>query len=103
MEDLILNGILEFFGIDEKTGEFLYKFTDKLEDFSEDLKNEINMFFSQEVMQLWEYGFVDIDLTQDSPIVRLTPKAFDNQEINKLTTQNKLSLKEILRIISLEK
>ena len=103
MEDLILNGILEFFGIDEQTGEFLYKFTNKLEDFFEDLKNEINMFFSQEVMQLWEHGFVDIDLTQGNPIVRLTPKAFDNQEINKLTTQNKLSLKEILRIISLEK
>jgi hypothetical protein len=103
MEDLILNGILEFFGIDEKTGEVLYRFTNKLKDFSKDLENEVNMFFSQEMMQLWEYGFIDMDLTTDNPIVRLTPKAFDDEKINKLTTQNKLSLKEILRIISLEK
>ena len=99
IEELILNGVLEFSGIDQDSGEIMYTFTNKLKDFSKDLQNEVNLYFSQEMMQLWEHGFIDMDITEDNPIVRITEKAFDNKEIQKLKKNNKITLKEILRVL----
>jgi len=102
IEELILNGSLEFSGIDQDSGEIMYTFTNKLKDFSRDLQNEVNLYFSQEMMQLWEYGFIDMDVTDNNPIVSLTEKAFDNEEVKKLKTNNKMTLKEVLRVLKKE-
>jgi hypothetical protein len=103
IEELILNGSLEFSGIDQDSGEIMYTFTNKLKDFSRDLQNEVNLYFSQEMMQLWEYGFIDMDVTDNNPIVSLTEKAFDNEEVQKLKTNNKMTLKEVLRVLKKER
>jgi len=103
IEELILNGSLEFSGIDQDSGEIMYTFTNKLKDFSRDLQNEANLYFSQEMMQLWEYGFIDMDVTDNNPIVSLTEKAFDNEEVQKLKTNNKMTLKEVLRVLKKER
>ncbi len=97
IEDLILNGALEIAGIDIKTGEPVYNFTNKLKDVSPELDNEIKTFFSQEMMFLWENGFIEMDVTEKDPIVNLTPKAFDIEEVSKLDKEKQYTLKDIVR------
>ncbi len=97
IEDLILNGALEIAGIDIKTGEPVYNFTNKLKDINPELDNEIKTFFSQEMMFLWENGFIEMDVTEQDPIVNLTPKAFDIEEVSKLDKEKQYTLKDIVR------
>jgi hypothetical protein len=59
-------------------------------------------YISTETMSLWAEGFLDIDVTETNPMVRLTPKAFDDAEIRKLSKEKQYTLKEIIRIISLQ-
>lgn len=97
IEDLILKGALEVAGIDIETGEPLYNFTHKLKDVSPELDQEMQTFFSQEMMFLWENGFVEMDITEKDPIVRLTEKAFNNEEVLKLDKTRQYTLKDIIR------
>lgn len=97
IEDLILKGALEVAGIDIETGEPLYNFTHKLKDVSPELDQEMQTFFSQEMMFLWENGFVEMDITEKDPIVRLTEKAFNNEEVLKLDKTKQYTLKDIIR------
>ena len=103
MEELILNGSLEFSGIYQESGEVLYRFTDKLKDFSPELHNESNLYFTQEMMELWEYGFIHMDITQKNPIVSITEKALNDEEIQNLKTSNRLTLKEIIKFLKSKK
>ena len=84
IESLILNGALEVAGIDFETGEPLYNFTDKLEDVDPILHSTISTYFSTEAMALWEHGFLEMDVTEKNPLVRLTEKIHDQKEILKL-------------------
>lgn len=97
IEDLILKGALEIAGIDIESGELLYNFTHKLKDVSPELDQEMQTFFSQEMMFLWENGFVEMDITEKDPIVRLTEKAFNNKEVLKLDKNKQYTLKDIIR------
>lgn len=97
IEDLILKGALEVAGIDIETGEPLYNFTHKLKHVSPELDQEMQTFFSQEMMFLWENGFVEMDITEADPIVRLTEKAFNNKEVLKLDKNKQYTLKDIIR------
>jgi len=101
IEDLILSGALEVSGIDIDTGEMLYNFTDKLKDINPDLFKDMSDYISTETMALWAEGFLDIDVTETNPMVKLTPKAFDDAEVDKLPKEKQYTLKEIIRIISL--
>jgi hypothetical protein len=98
-EELILSGSLEASGMDLETGEMLYTFTDKLKDFSPGLHKEFSNYFYQEMMSLWELGFIDIDLTEDDPHVRITEKALNIEETKSLEKNTLYSLREILRIL----
>ena len=102
IEDLILSGALEVSGIDIDTGEMLYNFTDKLKDINPDLFKDMSDYISTETMALWAEGFLDIDGTETNPMVKLTPKAFDDAEVDKLPKEKQYTLKEIIRIISLQ-
>lgn len=100
IDTLLLTGAMEVSGVDEKTGEFLYQFTPKLKDVMPDLYKEHLNHVNSEIMRLWEKGFVTIDLMSDSPLVRLTDKAFDNKEVAKLSKEDRYSVEEIKRILS---
>jgi len=102
IEDLILSGALEVSGIDIDTGEMLYNFTDKLKDINPDLFKDMSDYISTETMALWAEGFLDIDVTETNPMVKLTQKAFDDAEVNKLPKEKQYTLKEIIRIINLQ-
>ena len=97
IDDLILQGGLEIAGIDSKTGEFLYAVTPKLKDIMPDLYEEHLQTVNREIMALWEKGFVDMDFNEDNPLVTLSPKAHNSDEVNRLPKHLQDSLEEIKR------
>lgn len=98
-EDLILQGALEFAGLDMETGEMLYNFTEKLKDINPALHNEFSTYVSSEVSQLWASGFLNMYITDDNPKITLTAKALDPDEVAKLDKEKQYTLKEIIRIL----
>lgn len=100
IDNLILNGAIEVAGVDPETGELLYTFTDKLKTVHPELHKESQNMINNQIMMLWEKGFVNIDLLAENPIVTPTIKAFDENEINKLSKSDAYTLKEVLRICS---
>lgn len=99
-DKLLLSGAIEVAGIDPDTGEMLYNFTNKLESISPLLYKEAQNMIISNVMMLWEKGFVDINLLSDNPMIKLTTKAFDENEIAKLSSSDAFTLKEVKRICS---
>jgi hypothetical protein len=99
IEDLILKGALEVAGIDIETGEPMYNFTEKLKDVDPQLHQEVFTFFSAEALDLWQKGFIDMDVTLSNPEVRLTKKALDQIEIMKLDKDKQFTLRQIVKYI----
>lgn len=96
---LMLNGGLQVAGIDEKTGEFLYTFTPKVKELMPELYHEHMNHVNNELMGLWEKGFINIDLMSENPIVTLTQKALDPQEVARLSKEDQWSIEEIKRLL----
>lgn len=103
IDQLILSGALEVAGIDIETGEPMYNFTDKLLEVSPELHNEVSTYFSRETMSLWSEGFLNMDVTEKNPMVTLTEKALDDEELSKLSKESQTTLKEIIRVIFSDK
>lgn len=99
IEALILNGALEVTAIDMESGEPLYKFTDKLKEISPELYETQQSMFQEELMSLWEDGFVNLDPMEKNPMVSLTFKAFSASDVDKLDETKRSTLKEIIRIM----
>lgn len=99
MEKLILSGALEISGVDTETGEFLYQFTPKLKEVSPALYDEHINHVNGELMRLWEKGFLDINISDKNPIVKLTAKAFDTSELECLSKEDRWGIEEIKRLI----
>jgi hypothetical protein len=99
LDYLILKGALEIAGTNEETGEFLYQFTPKLKDVMPELYNEHINHVNSELMRLWEKGFVSMNLFDENPMVKLSPKAFDREEISKLSKEDQYSIAELKRIL----
>jgi hypothetical protein len=99
VEKLILDGALQFAGVDSESGEMLYTFTSKLKEVMPELYHEHLNHVNGELMRLWEKGFVDMDLMSNNPIVRLTEKAFDIEELDKLSKEDRWSVEEIKRLL----
>ncbi len=103
IEQLILSGALEVYGIDIDTGEPMYTFTEKLIEVSPELHEEVSLYFSRETMSLWSKGFLDMDVTEKNPIVSLTTKATDSEEVSKLSKESQATLKQIIKFILSDK
>jgi hypothetical protein len=99
IDDLILAGGLEISGIDEKSGEFLYTITNKMKDLMPELYEEHMAQVNEDIMRLWEKGFVNVDMMSDDPIVTVTQKAYDIIEISKLSKEEIWALEEIKRMM----
>jgi hypothetical protein len=99
IEELILNGVVEVSGIDAETGEFLYSFTSKLHEIMPDFFNDRMDFVKGEMAFFLELGFLEVnDPEADNPIIFLTDKAFDEDEVASLSENKQKSLKEIKRL-----
>lgn len=99
IDALILNGALEVSAIDIDSGDVLYKFTDKLKEISPELYETQQAMFHEEIMSLWEDGFVNLDPMEENPTVTLTPKAFSASQVDKLDDARRATLKEVIRIM----
>jgi hypothetical protein len=54
---------------------------------------------NSEVMNLWVKGFINLDLFEKDPIITITPKALNKEEIQNLSKQERWSLFEIIRLL----
>jgi hypothetical protein len=96
---LILNGALEASGVHEETGELLFSFTEKLEEVSPEIFKKLTDAFQLEVLELWKEGFLEIDITLESPMVSLTRKAFDLAARAGLSEYEEATLESIIRAV----
>jgi hypothetical protein len=103
IDSLILNGGLEFAGIDEETGEPLYRPTSILEQIDPKLSKDMSSYFSATTMNLWQKGFIDMDVTKEDPLVKLADKSFDIDAINLLDKEERIVIQEIIRVLSEKK
>ncbi len=101
MEFLMLQGAIEIAGVDSKTGEFLYSFTPKIKEVMPELYKDHLDSINKEVMNLWEKGYIYLDLLEEDPIISLAPKALDGDEIVRLSIEEQWCLTEIKRVLSL--
>lgn len=99
LDNLILEGGIEFAGIDSDTGEMLYTLTPKIKDLMPELYEEHINFINNDLMALWEKGFVDIDLFNDDPLIYINNKSYDKDEVVKLSKEERWSLQELKRTI----
>lgn len=99
IDNLILNGGLEFAGKDSETGEPLYRPTDRLKHIDSRLSEEMSLYFSEITLRLWEKGFLDMDITQKDPVVKLGPKSFDAASISSLPKDERVIIEEIVKVL----
>ena len=96
---LILDGGLEVAAMDNDTGEMLYSFTPKIKEIMPELYQEHMHNVNSEIMNLWEKGFINLDLFQKDPVITLTLKALNKDEVKSLSKQERWSLFEIVRLL----
>jgi hypothetical protein len=102
IDHLILEGGIEVAGVDPESGEMLYAFTPKVKEIMPELYHDHLNFINDELMVLWEKGYVDIDFLMDDPLISLTKKSYNPNELNKLSKQERWSLQELKRVIKNE-
>lgn len=99
MEELILSGAVEVAGLDSVNGEFLYNFTPKLREIMPGLWNDRLEFIYEEVVHFEELGFLFVeDADSKNPIISLTDKAFDENEIAQLPKDKQQTIRELRRL-----
>ena len=102
IEKMILNGSLEVAGIDEKTGELLYNLTPKAKElmpaFYEEHINTVN----GQIMNLWQKGYLNLELFDKDPKITITQKALDLEKISQLSQEEQWSLEEVKRLLKLK-
>lgn len=76
-DELITSGAVELSAMDEN-GQPLYSYTEKMFDVFPAIAAAMMNAFQSDLMQLWELGFLDMDVTDQNPTVRLTDKAKDD-------------------------
>lgn len=101
-EKMILEGVIEFAGMDEKTGEMLYNFAPHIEETHPHLFEKVVSQMQQEIYILWEKGFLSMNITAENPLVQITEKALDEEAIVKeLTRDEQRSLQLIMMYMSI--
>lgn len=98
---LLESGAVEISGIDEKTGDVLYTFTEKLRDIDPILYAAMTESFYQDLMSLWEKGYVSMNISEENPVVSLTQKAIDAIGLDALSPEQRAYLEEIIRKMSI--
>lgn len=97
VDKLILEGGLEFAGEDSETGEVLYKPTDRLKEIDSRLSNDLSLYFSEVTLKLWEKCFIDMDITERDPLVKLGPQSFDALSIKSLPKDERIVMEQIIK------
>lgn len=72
IDKLILSGALEPKGLDPETGEIVFSFTEKLEAVDPELYRGFNELIHMYVMELWQKGYIAMDVMSPDPKVSMT-------------------------------
>ena len=99
INNLILQGALEVAGLDSETGEFLYAITSKMKYVMPDMYEDHLKTVNRDLLNLWEKGYVNIDLFLPDPVVTISEKGLDKAEISKLTKPEIWALEEVKRLL----
>lgn len=97
LDQLILDGSVEVSGLDMETGGFVYNFTPKLQENNPELFQSVMSIFYSIVLQLWERGYVDIDIDEEDPMITLTDKGESLEGIDSLDRMQREVLKSIVK------
>lgn len=98
-DNLILNGAMEFAGVDED-GEMLYTFTHRLAEIDPELHKKFMSALHMEVYLLWNEGFLDLkDVGTEDTTIFLTDKAFDEESLSELDKNLLGTLENIKRAL----
>ena len=101
IESLILAGAVEVSGIDAATGEFLYSFTEKIHEVDPEIARESQELFNSYMYDLWEKGFLKIDMDSANPTVSLLQKCFIEDEVSKLSRESQAVLRSVMEALRL--
>ena len=96
---LILKGALEVAGVNGLNGELLYTITPKMKEIMPKIYEDHIRKVNKELLNLWEKGYVNIDLFLPDPIVTISEKGLDKNEISKLTKPEIWALEEVKRLL----
>jgi len=99
MDYLILNGGLEIVGVDSSNGSFLYSFTTKIKELMPDLYIEHINTINQDMLSLWEKGYININFLADDPVITLSKKSLIDLEVAKLSKDEQWSVMELKRLM----
>ncbi len=94
LEKLILDGIIEFAGFYTK-GNMLYSFAEDIATKAPGIYEVMMDLRMQDIRNLWALGYLDMDIHQSNPTIRLTKLAFDQDAIYKLDDDLQIALEEI--------
>lgn len=94
LEQLILDGLVEFAGLD-KNGEMLYSFAEDIETKAPEIFNIMMDYRMRDIRDLWALGFLKMDITSPNPTVTITEKAIDDEAIGTLSDDLQIALEEI--------
>ena len=84
LESMILDGSVQFAGVDSDTGEILYGFSQKVAELHPEIYAKAQNFFHSMMYKLWEQGFISMNIAEANPLIRLNEKSFDQDAISKL-------------------
>jgi len=96
LDALILKGLVQVSSIDPETGEFLYEVTPELVEAMPWVGEETEKMFLELVDVLWIKGFISMNKMEENPVVRITEKALDPDEVSKLAYEERMTLYSIM-------
>ncbi len=102
LEQLILDGMVEVSALDSETGEMLYAFTDKAREQMPEMQRQAEKVFDELIMFFWENGFLSMNIDAPNPVIGVLPKALDEEEVSKLSVDQRVALRIILEALRIQ-
>lgn len=99
IEDLITLGAIEINSITSE-GEPLYKITPRLKEIWPELYSQHMSVVNQSIMNLWQKGYLEIDLLAEVPNVSLSIKTIKKESFDDLNPEELSHLTQIVEILS---
>lgn len=100
LESMILDGLVEFAGIDTESGEFLYSFTPKMYQQNPEVLMESILHIKKDLEVLMNAGFLFVDLEEENPSIFLTGRHLEEGAIQELSPEHQKMLNFIVSILT---
>jgi hypothetical protein len=102
LEKLILQGYVEPAGIDVVTGEMLYSFTAAAKKDMPNLERQFEEEFHRNIMFFWQKGYLDMNVFEENPVIRINPVALDESVVASLSAEHRQALKIIIDALRIQ-